>query len=478
MIYTPHPYQDFATTHIIENPFSGLFLDMGLGKTVSTLTAIDQLINDYFEINKVLVIAPLRVAQDTWTTESKKWDHLKHLRLSVVLGSERERKEALQAKADIYVINRENVAWLVGYYQSAFPFDMVVIDELSSFKSAKAIRFKSLRMVRPKVRRVVGLTGTPAPNGLIDLWPQLFLLDQGVRLGKTITGYRERYFTPGKRNGAVVFDYKLRAESEQLIYDKIGDICISMKAKDYLSLPERINRTIEINLPANIQKKYDEFERDQVLALEDSEDISAINAAALSTKLRQFANGAIYDDQKNWHEVHDIKLEALSEIVEAANGQPVLIFYSFIHDLERISKTLKSYKPRQLKSSEDIADWNAGKISVLLAHPASAGHGLNLQAGGNNIIWFGLNWSLELYQQANARLDRQGQIKPVIVHHLVVVDTIDTKVFSVLDGKAETQDALMQAVRAIIKKHKSKNTHPSHDILYDCPNSVDIPTDY
>lgn len=454
MIYTPHPYQNFATEHVLKNPYSGLFLDMGLGKTVSTLTAIDLLMFDTCEVNKVLVIAPLRVAQDTWTNESNKWDHLKHLRLSVVLGSERERKEALQAKADVYVINRENVAWLVGYYQSAFPFDMVVIDELSSFKSAKAIRFKSLRMVRPKVKRVVGLTGTPAPNGLIDLWPQLFLLDQGERLGKTITGYRERYFTPGRRNGAVVFDCKLRTESEQAIYNKISDLCISMKAKDYLSLPERINLTIEVKFPAALQNKYDEFERDQVLALEDSEDISAINAAALSTKLRQFANGAIYDEQKNWHEVHGLKIEALEELVEEANGQPVLIFYSFRHDLERISKALKTYKPRTLNSAADIADWNAGKIQVLLAHPASAGHGLNLQAGGNIVIWFGLNWSLELYQQANARLYRQGQLKPVTIYHLVMVDTIDTKVFNVLDGKAETQDALMQAVRAIIKKYK------------------------
>ena len=454
MIYKAHPYQNFATQHIIDNHAAGLFLDMGLGKTVSTLTAIDSLMFDSLEIRKVLVIAPKRVAEDTWTTESGKWDHLKHLRLSVVLGSERERKEALQAKADIYVINRENVAWLVGYYQSAFPFDMVVIDELSSFKSAKAIRFKSLRMVRGKIRRVVGLTGTPAPNGLIDLWPQLFLLDQGERLGKTITGYRERYFTPGKRNGAVVFDYKLKADTEQQIYDKIGDICISMKAKDYLSLPERINITTEVRFTPDLQNKYDEFERDQVLALEDSEDISAINAAALSTKLRQFANGAIYDEYKNWHEVHDMKIEALQELVEQANGNPVLIFYSFKHDLERITKALKSYKPRTLEGASDISDWNSGKIQVLLAHPASAGHGLNLQAGGHTVVWFGLNWSLELYQQANARLDRQGQLKPVTVYHLVMVETIDTKVFKVLDGKAETQDALMQAVRAIIKKYK------------------------
>ena len=450
-----HEYQRFSVEHIIDNPEAGLFLDMGLGKTVSTLTAIDRLMNDYCEISKVLVIAPKRVAEDTWTTESAKWDHLRHLRLSVVLGTERERKEALKAKADIYVINRENVAWLVGYYQSAFPFDMIVIDELSSFKSAKAIRFKTLRMIRPKVKRVVGLTGTPAPNGLIDLWPQLYLLDQGVRLGKTISNYRERYFTPGKRNGAVVFNYNLKTESEQAIYDKIGDICISMKAKDYLSLPERVNHTIEVKLPKAIQEKYDIFEKEQVLAIIDSDaDVSAVNAAALSTKLRQFANGAIYDAEKNYHVVHDEKLEALEEIVEAANGQPVLVFYSFKHDLARIQKRFKGYKPRMLENSADIADWNAGKIQVLLAHPASAGHGLNLQAGGNIIVWFGVNWSLELYQQANARLDRQGQIKPVIVYHLLTVSTIDQKVFLSLEGKAEGQDSLMNAVKAIINKYK------------------------
>lgn len=455
MKYMPHPYQDFATQHVIDNPEAGLFLDMGLGKTVSTLTAVDRLMNDYFEISKVLVIAPKRVAEDTWTTESLKWDHLKHLRLSVVLGSERERKEALKAKADIYIINRENVAWLVGYYQSAFPFDMIVIDELSSFKSAKAIRFKSLRMIRPKVKRVVGLTGTPAPNGLIDLWPQLYLLDQGQRLGKTISGFRERYFTPGKRNGQVVFNYDLKAESQQTIYDKIGDICISMKAKDYLSLPERVNHTIEVKLSATIQARYDEFEKQQVLSIIDSDtDISAVNAAALSTKLRQFANGAVYDAEKNFHVVHDEKLEALEELVEEANGQPVLIFYSFKHDLERITKRLKGYKPRTLDGPSDIEAWNQGKISVLLAHPASAGHGLNLQAGGSIVIWFGLNWSLELYQQANARLDRQGQIKPVNIYHLITVSTIDQKVFLALEGKAEGQDALMDAVKAIIKKYK------------------------
>ena len=459
MIYTPHAYQQHATEHIINNPYSGLFLDMGLGKTVATLTAVDQLMNVFCEVNKVLVIAPKRVAEDTWSTEVGKWDHLRHLRLSIVLGTVRERKEALAKKADIYVINRENVPWLVAQYQSAFPFDMIVIDELSSFKSPKAIRFKSLRMVRPRVSRLVGLTGTPAPNGLIDLWPQLYLIDMGERLGKTVTGYRERYFNPGRRSGAVVFDYKLRPGSEQEISAKISDICISMKAKDYLSLPDRINRTVEVHLPATIQAKYDEFERDQVMSIMSSdnerEEISAASAAALSTKLRQFANGAIYDDEKNWHPVHDIKLDALEELVEAANGQPVLIFYAFRHDLERIQQRLKAYKPRTLDSAEDIKAWNAKTIQVLLAHPASAGHGLNLQAGGNIIIWFGLNWSLELYQQANARLDRQGQTKPVIIHHMITVDTIDTKIMKAIDGKAVTQTALMEAVKVLLKKYKT-----------------------
>lgn len=459
MIYNPWPYQDFATKHVIANPFSGLFLDMGLGKTVSTLTAVDQLMFDSCEVSKVLVIAPKRVAEDTWVTEAAKWDHLKHLRISVVLGTERQRKEALKAKADIYVINRENVAWLVGFYQSAFPFDMVVIDELSSFKSAKSIRFKSLRMVRPLIKRVVGLTGTPAPNGLIDLWPQLYLLDQGERLGKTITRYRENYFTPGRHNGQVVFDYKLKAESEQMIYDKIGDICISMKAKDYLSLPERITRDVEIHLPAAIKEKYDEFERDQILALENLEDISAVNAAALTNKLLQFANGAVYDANKDWHTVHNAKLEALEEIVEAANGQPVLVFYSYKHDLERIQKKLKAYKPRMLDSRGDIQEWNEGKIQLLLAHPASAGHGLNLQAGGNIIVWFGLTWSLELYQQANARLDRQGQTKPVIVHRLIVAGTMDEDVSKSIERKTAGQDALMDAVKVRIEKYKKSSTN-------------------
>ena len=454
MKYKPWPYQDYATKHIIENPGSGLFMDMGLGKTVATLTAINKLMYEDLEVDKVLVIAPKRVAEDTWTTETLKWDHLRHLRLSIVLGSEKQRKEALKQKADIYVINRENVAWLVGLYQNAFPFDMVVIDELSSFKSAKAIRFKSLRMVRPLVKRVVGLTGTPAPNSLIDLWPQLYLLDMGERLGKNITRYRETYFRPNRRNGHVVFDYKLLDGSQKAIYNKISDICISMKAKDYLQLPERITKDVRIYLSERDKLKYDEFERDQILAIEDADEISAVNAAALTNKLLQFANGAIYDVNKDWHSVHPAKLEALEETVEAATGQPVLIFYSYKHDLERIKKKLKAYKPRTLDSREDIQAWNRGEIPVLLAHPASAGHGLNLQAGGNIIIWFGNTWSLELYQQANARLDRQGQTKPVVVYRLITSGTMDEDVIKAIERKTSGQDALMEAVKARIKKYQ------------------------
>lgn len=454
MIYTPHPYQQHATKHIIENYDCGLFLEMGLGKTVSTLTAINDLMFDAFEISRVLVIAPKRVAEDTWTAEKDKWEHLQHLRVSVVLGTERQRKEALRAKADIYVINRENVAWLVSFYGGAFPFDMLVIDELSSFKSPKATRFKALRMIRPKVKRVVGLTGTPAPNGLIDLWSQLYLLDQGQRLGKSVTNYRERYFNPGKRNGNVVYEYKARPDSYDEIYNKIGDICISMKAEDYLQLPKRIDNNIEIKLPAEIQQKYEQFELDQVLALlDDAGQISAVNAAGLSNKLLQFANGAIYDDEKNWHEIHKGKLEALSELVEAANGQPVLIFYSYKHDVERIMQHLKAYKPKKLDDAKDVAAWNRKEIPVLLAHPASAGHGLNMQQGGNILIWFGLPWSLELYQQACARLDRQGQTKAVINQRLITKGTMDEEVLKALDRKTGGQEALMQAVKARIAKH-------------------------
>lgn len=456
MIFKPHKYQEVAIRHIIDHPTAGLLLDMGLGKTVSTLTAIDILINEYLEVSKVLVIAPKRVAEDTWTSECEKWDHLRHLRVSVMLGTEKQRIAAFKKDADIYVINRENVEWLVSYWQGFFPFDMVVIDELSSFKSAKARRFKALRLVRPKVNRVVGLTGTPAPNGLIDLWSQLYLLDMGERLGKTITSYRQKYFRPGRTNGQVVFDYKALDGSEQVIYDKISDICISMKAKDYLELPERIDRDVKVMLSEANMKKYIEFEKEQILQLPEDEmgDVSAVNAAALSNKLLQFANGAIYDSDRGIHEIHTEKLEALTEIVEAANGQPVLIFYAFKHDLYRIQKKLKAYHPVEIGGSDCIRAWNAGQIKLLLAHPASAGHGLNLQAGGNIVVWYSLPWSSELYLQANARLYRQGQTKPVIIHKLIAEGTIDEDVIKALDGKIDKQEALMQAVKVRIEKYR------------------------
>lgn len=452
-----HNYQRYSVDFIQTHPAAGLLLDMGLGKTVSTLTAINRLMYEDLEISKVLVIAPKRVAEDTWVKEVDKWDHLKHIRISRVLGTERQRKDALRADADIYVINRENVCWLVAYYHGTLPFDMLVIDELSSFKSPKAQRFKALRLVRPQFSRVVGLTGTPAPNGLIDLWSQIYLLDQGERLEKTITRYREKYFRPGRSNGQVVFDYKILDGSEKAIYQKISDICVSMKAEDYLELPPRLDHITEVSLSGDIREQYEDFEKTEVLRLLDQDEespISAVNAAALSNKLLQFSNGAIYDADRNVHEIHDYKLEALEEIIEAANGEPVLIFYSFRHDIGRIKRKLKAYKPRELVDGKDIEDWNAGKIPVLLAHPAGAGHGLNLQKGGNIIVWYGLTWSLELYQQACARLHRQGQSRPVQIYHLLTKGTMDEDVMKAISGKADKQEALMQAVKARINKYK------------------------
>lgn len=453
-----HNYQKYTVDFIINHPASGCFLDLGMGKTISTLTAINRLMYEDLEISKVLIIAPKRVALDTWTKESVKWDHTKHLRISQVLGTESQRKEALRQDADIYITNRENVCWLVGQYRGSLPFDMLVIDELSSFKSPKAQRFKSLRLVRPQFTRVVGLTGTPAPNGLIDLWSQIYLLDQGVRLEKTVTNYRQKYFRPGRSNGQVVFDYKILDGSENAIYEKISDICVSMKAEDYLELPPRMDQMTEITLSEAVQAQYIDFEKTEVLRLieQDEENaISAVNAAALSNKLLQFSNGAIYDAERNVHEIHDLKLDALEEIVEAANGEPVLIFYSFRHDITRIKRRLKAYKPRELIDSQDIDAWNAGKIPVLLAHPASAGHGLNLQKGGNIVVWYGLTWSLELYQQANGRLYRQGQTKPVVIYHLLCKGTMDEDVIKAVSGKADKQEALMQAVKARINKYRS-----------------------
>ncbi len=444
MRYVPHSYQQYAQDFILEHPHCGLLLDMGLGKTVITLTAVWQLMFDRFEVKKVLVIAPLRVAQDTWSKECEKWDHLQGLRISKVLGSEKERRQALLRKADIYVINRENVEWLCTTFK--FDFDMVIIDELSSFKSPTSKRFKALRKVRPKVKRVVGLTGTPAPNSLMDLWAQINLLDMGERLGRFITTYRNEYFKPDKRNQHVVFSYKPRTGAEALIYEKVSDICVSMKAVDYLQMPKRIDNIVEVVLSDEEQLLYNKLESEMILPFVGG-DIDAVNAAALSNKLLQMANGAVYDEFKFVRPIHQRKLEALEDLVEGANGKPVLIFYAYKHDKERISQR---FNVTEISDSHDITRWNNGEIPIAIAHPASAGHGLNLQAGGSTVIWFGLTWSLELYEQANARLWRQCQKETVIIHHIVAKKTMDEQVLDVLMTKQKGQDALMNVVKARI----------------------------
>lgn len=450
--FKPWNYQQYAINHILDHEASGLFLDMGMGKTVSSLTAIDDLLF-LGEATKVLVIAPKRVAEDTWSTEVEKWDHLKHLRISKILGTPNKRLEAAEADADIYVTNRENVEWLVDVYFKNWKWDTLIIDELSSFKSSKAKRFRALKKVRPYFKRIVGLTGTPAPNSLIDLWPQLYLLDGGERLGKIITGYRERYFVPGDRNQFVVFNYNLREGAEEAIHNKISDICVSMKADDYLDMPGRIDNIVKIDLPKKALKEYEELEKELIIQLDD-EDISASNSAVLTGKLLQMCNGAIYaDETKEVINIHDEKLNALMDIIEAANGKPVLIFYSFKHDLIRIKDYLKKnkIKGQELGGSEDIKKWNDGEIPVLLLHPASAGHGLNLQYGGNIIVWFGLTWSLELYQQACARLYRQGQKESVVIHHIIARSTVDEDVMKALQGKELNQNLLLEAIKARIK---------------------------
>jgi len=451
MIFKPHTYQQFAIQRILEQPAVALFLDMGMGKTVCALTAAAELLHDRFEVSRVLVIAPLRVAEDTWSREAEKWDHLQYLRISKVLGSERERTAALVADADIYVINRENVEWLVNYYGKHWPFDMVIVDELSSFKSPKARRFRALRKVRPLIKRIVGLTGTPAPNGLIDLWAQVYLLDQGERLGRTVTGYRERYFRPDKRNGMVVYSWKPKPGAEEVIHRKLADICVSMSAKDWLEMPERVDNIVPVRLSSEARARYDQLERDLLLPLAGG-DVVADTAAALTNKLLQMANGAVYDENGQAREVHTAKLAALEEILDTCNGKPVLVFYAYRHDLARLQTFLRKRNPRTLNTSVDIEDWNAGRVPVMLVHPASAGHGLNLQAGGNIIVWFGLTWSLELYQQANARLDRQGQQHSVIVHHLVAEGTVDEDVMKALENKTTGQEALLVAVKARIAR--------------------------
>lgn len=409
---------------------------------------------DRFEVNKVLVVAPLRVAEDTWTKESAKWDHLQGLRVVRVLGSQAQRICALETDADIYCINRENIPWLVKYYGTDWPFDGVVLDELSSFKSPSSKRFKAMRKVRPLIKHIVGLTGTPSPNGLIDLWAQIYLLDQGKRLGRTLTEYRNRYFNPGRRNGYVVYDWVPKDGAEDEIYRRISDICISMKACDYLKLPERVDVVRTVKLDDEAQTAYTEMEKEAVLELGPNEIVDAGTAAVVSDKLLQIANGAVYDENGKTHIIHESKLDTLEDVIEAVNGRPVLVFYAYQHDLERIMQRFP--QARKLEGSAEIDAWNRGEIPILLAHPAGAGHGLNLQAGGNHIVWFGLTWSLELYQQANARIYRQGvKGERVTITHLVTEGTIDEDVMRVLDGKATRQDALLEAVKARVEKYQS-----------------------
>ena len=444
MKYKPYDYQTFATNFVLEHPACGLILDMGLGKSVITLTALWSLLLDSFDVGKVLVVAPKRVAENTWPTELKKWEHLDGLTWSLVLGSEKDRRAALQRRAKIYIINRENVAWLVDNYR--WDFDTLVIDELSSFKSSKAQRFRALKRVRPRINRVIGLTGTPQPNGLLDLWPQMYLLDMGQRLGRFVGGYRERFFLPDKRNREVIYSYKPKEGAEEKIYELISDICISMKAADYLDMPELVASRVEVQMNAKEQKLYEGFERDMVLHLKDG-DLDAVNAAALSGKLVQMANGAVYGENRKVHHIHDRKLDALEDIIEAANGKPLLVAYWYKHDLERIRQR---FEVRTIDTPKDIADWNEGKIPVALIHPASAGHGLNLQDGGSTIVWFGLTWSLELYQQLNARLWRQGQKHTVVIQHIVAAGTHDEDIMNALEKKDMSQTALIAAVKARI----------------------------
>ncbi len=451
-IYNPHEYQTHCTQFILENTSAGLFLDMGLGKSVITLTALVDLLHDRFEVSKVLVIAPLRVAGTTWLDEVRKWDHLQNLTISKVLGSVKERTMALYKKADIYTINRENVPWLVDFYKNDWPFDMVIIDELSSFKSPSAKRFKALKKVRHKIKRIVGLTGTPAPNGLLDIWSQIYLLDGGERLGRTFSGYRGRYFHPQKYiNGGIPTDYALNDDAEDKIYDRISDICISMKALEYLKMPEIIFNKIEVVLSEKEMSLYRKLERDLLLPLEES-DVDAANAAVLSNKLLQMSGGAVYDEYGDVQHIHDRKLEALEDLIEAANGKPVLIYYGFRHEKDRIKKR---FEAEEINTSGDIAKWNKGDMAIALCHPASAGHGLNLQSGGCTIIWFGVTWSLELYQQANARLWRQGQKQTVIINHILTRQTIDERVMLALDNKDTGQKALIEAVKARMELNKN-----------------------
>ena len=458
MKFDPHPYQAHCTDQIIKLPALALWLDMGLGKSVITLTAVSQLKYDYLQVRKCLIIAPKKVAEATWQNEAQKWDHLRHLRIATILGSQQQRLRALASTADVYIINRDNVQWLVDYYQHDWPFDMVVLDESSSFKNWQAKRWKKLKAVRPRISRLLELTGTPSPRDLIDLWAQIYLLDCGERLGKTIGSFRERYFDPDKRNATTIFTYKPKNGTEEAVKSLLADICISMKAEDYISLPDMLEDDIPVVLDPAAAKAYGKLEHDLLLPLADGEEIAAPTAATLTNKLLQLCNGAIYDADHAVHEIHQCKIDAFMELIEQLRGQHALVFYNYQHDRDRILQALTSsgLNVRAFSTPADADDWNAGKIDILLAHPASCAYGLNLQQGGHHIIWFGLNWSLELVQQANARLHRQGQQEPVIVHRLVVQGGVDEDVVNALRNKDQVQEKLLQSLKARIERIKSK----------------------
>ncbi len=460
MIYKPYEYQKTAMQWIKDHKRCGLLLDMGLGKTVSTLTALQDLMDDC-EINRVLVVAPKKVAEATWSTEAQKWDHLKSLKVVKVLGTEKQRCIALQEKADVYVTGRDNFVWLVGKYGGMLPFDVLVIDELTSFKSSKSERFKAMRIATPTVKRVIGLTGTPAPNGLIDLWAQMYCLDMGERLGKSVTKYREKYFETHKWNNIVV-RCDVKKDCEDVIRNKIADICLSMQAKDYLQLPDLLVHTVSVPLSASTMAAYNKFEKEKVLEFKENHEneptnILANSAAGLMNKLSQFANGAIYDEERNVHELHSEKLDKLLEIVEAANGSGVLVFYQYKHDIPRIVKRLKAFHIEVYEGEEQLKAWNERKIDVLLAHPASTAYGLNMQQGGHYIVWFGVGWNLEHYQQANARLHRQGQRHPVTVYKLICPDTVDEKANAALDNKKGVQQGLLDSLKYLMSKYNNND---------------------
>lgn len=457
-----HAYQRYCIERIVDQPKLGLFLEMGLGKTVITLLAIRELKYNRLAVNKVLIIAPKKVAEATWQREAAKWSGLEILRISTVLGSPSKRIKALNTPADIYIINRDNVVWLVDYYKNEWPFDAVVVDESSSFKSYRAKRFKALTYMYSHIKRMVLLTGTPAPNSLADLWAQVFLLDRGQSLGRTYTAFRDHYFDPDQRGRDRIYTYKPKAHTEEAILQAVSGLCVSMKADDYLELPPIVYNTVPVMLDAKAQKAYDTMEAQSVLELiERGDEITAMSAAALSTKLQQLANGAVYDEVRNVHTIHNCKIEAFLELVEQLNGKSAMVFYNFKHDCSRLKAALANtgLRVKEMTGAQEEQEWNEGKIDILLAHPASTAYGLNLQDGGNHVIWFGLNWSLELYQQANKRLHRQGQNKKVFVHHLIAIGTRDEDLIEALERKSEAQEYVLQSLKARVDKYRKEKSH-------------------